>query len=117
MDRAWLNAAEMLDYRDPSPFLRRMRVLEDRISRSRLPGAHEGLRTNKLKRWRETRDVALFCVGISARIGQTVYLARSESQDYDFIARWVTGDTRRFTPIQLKEVVPSDLNPIASVQS
>jgi hypothetical protein len=53
---------------------------------------------------------------MSARIGCTVYLAKSESQDYDFVASWITGDTRSFAPIQLKEVVPAERNPVASIQ-
>jgi len=116
MDRAWLNAAVNLEYRDPAPFLRRMRSLELKVARSTLPPSIRSLRTNRLKRWRETRDAAIFCVGMGARIGCSVYLARSEAQDYDFVASWVTEDTRRFTPIQLKEVVPTDIEPEASVQ-
>ena len=50
------------------------------------------------------------------RLGQIVYLAKSEAQDYDFIASWIVGDTQHFAPVQLKEVVSQDINPSASIQ-
>jgi len=63
------------------------------------------------------RAAALFCYGMAQRIGQTVYLASSEAQDYDFVASWAVDDTQHLAPVQLKEVVPQDLNPLASVQA
>jgi hypothetical protein len=51
------------------------------------------------------------------RIGQPVYLARGESQDYDFVASWVVGDTQHLAPVQLKEVVPQDINSKASLEA
>ena len=50
------------------------------------------------------------------RIGQTVYFAKGESQDYDFVASWVVGREQHLAPVQLKEVVPLDLNPAATLQ-
>jgi len=50
-------------------------------------------------------------------IGQTVYFAKSESQDYDFVARWFVESDQYFAPVQLKEVVPAKLNPEASLES
>ena len=49
-------------------------------------------------------------------MGHTVFLAKSESHDYDFVACWVRDDTRHFAPVQLKEVVPTELNSAASIQ-
>ena len=51
------------------------------------------------------------------RIGRPVYLARGESQDYDFVASWVVGDKQHLAPVQLKEVVPQELNPNASLEA
>ena len=74
------------------------------------------LRTNSLKECRELREAAIFCHGMGERLGRKVFLAQSESQDYDFVGYSVVGDLGHFTPVQLKEVVPADLNPAASVQ-
>ena len=41
--------------------------------------------------------------------------AREESGDYDFVTRWVEGDAQHFCPVQLKELVPEDLNPATSL--
>ncbi|TAJ20231.1 MAG: hypothetical protein EPO60_05685, partial [Rugosibacter sp.] len=116
MDRSRLRAIQSLEFRDPRQFLVELGELECRLAASVLDPKIKGLRTNKLKEWREARDAALFCYGMGQRIGQTVFLARGESQDYDFIAAWVVGDVQYFVPVQLKEVVPSDLNGTTSLK-
>ncbi len=75
------------------------------------------MRTNELKAHRELRSAARFCVGMSELRGTTVYVGRGESQDYDFVAAWVEGDTSNFARVQLKEVVPPDLNPESSLNA
>ena len=117
MDRSWANAAKKLEFRDPRPYLKRLREIEAKVATSNLPRAVRNLRTNSLKEWREAREAAIFCVGIADRVGQTVFLARSESHDYDFIASWVADEVQHLAPVQLKEVVPTDLNPASSVLS
>ena len=87
------------------------------MARAKLPSAVKTLRTNSLKEWREAREAAIFCIGIGQRMGEKVFLARSEASDYDFVASWISGDTRHFAPVQLKEVVPADVNAAASLQA
>lgn len=115
MDRAWVNAASKLKFRDPLPFLKTLRSIEPAVAASDLPEKAKSLRTHSLKEWKELREAALFCYGMSQRIGQTVYLARGESHDYDFVASWIVGNERHLAPVQLKEVVPQSLNPSASL--
>lgn len=116
MDRSWLRAAKKLEFRDPKPFLVNLRNLEHAVAASDTPGRIKNLRTNGLKAWREARDAALFCYGMSHRIGQTVFFAPAESQDYDFVASWVVGSEQHLAPVQLKEVVPKHLNATASLE-
>jgi hypothetical protein len=111
----WLRAAEKLDYRDPGSFLVRLRQLEQVVAPSETPTKIKNLRTNELKPWREARDAALFCYGMSQRLGLPICFAKGESQDYDFVASWVADDVRHFAPVQLKEVVPTGLNTAASL--
>ena len=117
MDRAWLNAAQRLEFREPKPFLIKLRQLERSGILVDTPPKIRDLRTNKLKEWREARAAALFCYGMGERIGQTVYFAKGESQDYDFVATWIVGNEQHLAPVQLKEVVPTKLNPKASLES
>jgi len=105
-----------LEYRDPRPFLVRLRELEPQVAVSNLPKKVKNLRTNSLKKWRVRREGALFCYGMSQRIGQTVFFSPSEAQDHDFVASWVVNDTQHLAPVQLKEAVPYDVNSSASVQ-
>ena len=116
MSQDRVRAFQQLEYRDPRPFLVRLRELEPHVATSNLPKKVKNLRTNSLKWSRELREAALFCYGMSQRIGQTVFLSPSEAQDHDFIASWVVDDTQHLAPVQLKGVVPYDLNPSASVQ-
>ena len=113
-DRA--RAFQHLEFRDPRPFLVRLREIEPKVAKSGLPEKVRNLRTNPLKWSRELREAALFCYGMAQRIGQTVFLAPSEVQDYDFVASWVVDGTQHLAPVQLKEVVPHDLNRSTSIQ-
>lgn len=117
MDRPWLRAAQRLKYKDPRPFLINLRKIELELSQSATPDKIKNLRTNGLKEAREQRQAALFCEGMSQRIGQTVYFAAYEGQDFDFVASWVVGTEQHLAPVQLKEVVPKSLNVHADLTS
>ena len=116
MDRTWVRSAQKLEFKNPSLFLANIRGIERELATSDSPKKIKNLRTNSLKEWRELRDAALFCHGMGQRIGQTVYFAKGESQDYDFVASWVVGEEQHLAPVQLKEVVPPELNPEATLQ-
>ena len=48
-----------------------------------------------------------------------VFFSPTESSDYDFVARWKIEkeDVWNYTPVQLKELVPDHLNPVADVNN
>jgi hypothetical protein len=117
MDRPSLRAAQRHKFYDPASYLLNLRKLELEIARSDTPYKIRSLRTNGLKQAREQRQAALFCFGMSLRIGQTVYFAPHEEQDYDFIASWVVEGQQHLAPVQLKEVVPASLNPAATLDA
>lgn len=117
MDRPWLRAAQKLKYKDPRPFLINLRKIELELAESATPDKVKNLRTNGLKQAREQRQAALFCEGMSHRIGQTVYFAAHEDQDFDFVASWVVGGEQHMAQVQLKEVVPKSLNADAELTS
>lgn len=117
MDRSWLRAAQKLQLRDPAQFLSSIREFEYAVAQSATPYRVRALRTNKLKEARELRQAALFCHGLSERVGHKIYFARGEAQDYDFVASWVVGAEQHFVPVQLKEFVPEHVNPCATLES
>lgn len=117
MNRTWIRVVQQLDFRDPEPFLVDLRQLGRKVAASDLPQQVKDLRTNLLKTWREAREAAIFCHGMSAVTGYKVFFARNESQDYDFIASWKADNIQHYSPVQLKKVVPTNLNPAASLQS
>lgn len=116
MNHSRLREFQRGEFRDPTRFLIALRALEPKVANSSLDARVKQLRTNNLKEWREAREAALFCYGMAQRIGQPIYLCRGESQDYDFVASWVTGSEQHFAPVQLKEVVPEPLNPNSSIE-
>ncbi|MCH8253782.1 MAG: hypothetical protein IID06_00350 [Gemmatimonadetes bacterium] len=73
------------------------------------------LRTGPLKPEREARNAAIFTHGIASVIGTKVFMARHEAADHDFVAAWVENGESSFCAVQLKELVPKDLNPNATL--
>jgi hypothetical protein len=117
MRDARLRLFSSLEYRDPRAFLVRLRELEREIASSALDIKIRALRTNELKPWRELREAALFAHFMGERIGTRVGIARGEAQDYDFVATWESAGVRRYSPVQIKEVVPQFLNPDAQLSA
>ncbi len=116
MDQIWLRSAAKLHFKDPEQFLRQLRVLEYEVARSDLPQNTKALRGNELKVHRELREAALFCQGMGTRLGMRVEFARDESRDYDFVARILSKDRVLLIPVQIKEVVPTELNPKGTLE-
>jgi len=112
-----LNAFKKLVYKNPKNFLIQLSKLEHDLALEQWPEKLRTLRTNSLNEWRELREAALFCYFMGERIGTPVYLAKDESQDYDFVAAWVTGDITNYAPVQLKEIPPESVNREASLES
>ena len=108
---------EHLKYHDPAVVLKKFRRLEHLVAESSLPDRVRTLRCNDLKKHREGRDAALFCLGMTTVQGTKVFFAPLEAQDYDFVTLWQQGDELVYTPVQLKEVVPASLNSTAGVNA
>ncbi|MDR7269861.1 hypothetical protein J2X20_002490 [Pelomonas saccharophila] len=111
-----LRTFSKLDYRDPRPFLVRLRQFELELSGSATPKRVRNLRTNQLKPERELREAAIFCYLAGQRMGTTVGLAPGEEQDYDFVAAWSALEEACFAPVQLKELPPEATAPAATLQ-
>ena len=105
-----------LEYGDPLGFLTALKPVELEISNSNLPNKIKRLRTNSLKTDRERRDAAIFCVGMEEVLGTPVKFAPVEEHDYDFVTTWQSESKHHFCPIQLKEYVPTELNPSQLIQ-
>jgi hypothetical protein len=116
VNNALIRQFEKLEFRDPQPFLVKLRGFELEVARTETAEKIRTLRTNALKDMRELREAAIFCFLMGQRIGHTVYLAPGESQDYDFVASWYDGEVRTYAPVQLKELVPKHVNPSATLE-
>lgn len=118
MESVRLREFAKLEYGDPRGFLTELRKIELAVAESPTPNRIKTLRTRGLRPEREMRDAAIFCVGISERFGFDVHFSPVEEQDFDFIATWLDGDAmRHYCPVQLKEVVPLELNAGATIQA
>ncbi|WP_228893960.1 hypothetical protein [Pseudoduganella aquatica] len=110
--REWIG----LTYFRPRRILDGLRRIEQSGHLNGLPYKVASLRTHKLKLYLEGRQAALFCHGMSARIGREVSFALFESADFDIVARYEDGGATRFVPVQLKELPPVEVNSRAELQ-
>jgi hypothetical protein len=106
--REWRN----LEYHKPELVLRKLREIQIENADKQLDAKVRNLRTNSLKKHREGRAAALFCIGISTYMGQgEVMFSLTESSDYDFVVCWGKDGILNYASVQLKELVPEQLNP------
>ncbi len=110
--KEWLS----YEYHDPEVVLRMMRRLREALSCSKTDDKVRNLRTNKLKKYREGWDAAVFAQLLSLVNGYKIRYCQRESSDYDAILYSRDGENLKFAPLQLKELVPADLNSTASIQ-
>ncbi len=100
-----------LEYQDPEFILSELRKLEIEYAQLPIDKRTLNLRTNKLKKYREGREAALFCFGIGKYMGKKVFFSPTEASDYNFVVLWKDGEFANYAPVQIKEFVPADLNP------
>lgn len=99
-----------LEYKNARNWLKSLSDIESKTAFFQMDLKIRSFRTNKLRKWKQSREAALFCEGISQRYNQNIDIAIDEDSDYDCIAKWHNQDVEYFTPIQLKEFVSSNLN-------
>lgn len=117
-DQIRLREWSRLRFRDPEELIRRFNWLEKNVADYAIPDRAKALRTNELKSIRETRQAALFALGLRKWSGNpSVEIAASEASDYDAVFRRRDDDLTSYTPVQLKEVVPERWNRKASIDS
>jgi hypothetical protein len=107
-----------LEYRSARDYLANVAPFRATLASSDTPERIRNLRTNGLKDVRELWQACLFAHGIGSTVLNTeVYLAPIEDQDFDCVAQCIMGDTRFYTPIQIKEFVPETVNANASLKA
>jgi hypothetical protein len=111
-----LRSFSKLEFEDPNEVLEKLFPFDVAYSISDLEPKKRHLRTSSLKPVRERRDAAIFCVGMAEHLDTPVRFSPVEEQDYDFVTTLQLKDERHYFPVQLKEFVPSDLNPSQSMQ-
>jgi hypothetical protein len=111
-----INHWKELTYHDPGEILRRLRFLEVELAGIEMDDRLRRWRTTGLRKYLEWRDAAIFAYGMGAGKVAPMEYATEEAEDYDFVVRWVEGETLNYCPVQLKELVPEDLNPTTSLR-
>lgn len=90
--------------------------LRAQLARSDTPAKIRNLRTNGLKSERELWQACLFAHGLASAVLNTeVYVAPIEAEDFDCVVQWFADGTQFFAPVQLKELVPENVNSNASL--
>ncbi len=118
-DNIKLRQLRKLEYLKPEPVLQKLRMIEKQFA----PGADPNdkvlrLRTSKLKKPREARLAAIFTYAIQECVlGVPVCFAPDEDSDYDCVLSWRSETELLFSPVQLKELPPDDINPKVSMKN
>lgn len=111
MDASRLRAFAQLEFKDPEEYLRRLRLITPLISSSNLNYHQKSLRTRGLRIHKDRREAALFCYGLQSATGNSTFeFAMIEDADHDAVYRCIVNGKICFTPVQLKEVVPPNVN-------
>jgi hypothetical protein len=97
---------------DPVALLQGMRRVERMLRDVVIDERVARLRTNGLRSERETRIACIFAVGLSVALGRQFWVAPGEDGDHDFliVAPEIQEVSGAVVPVQLKELVPADLN-------
>jgi len=103
-------------YFDPDIVLPRLQNVRKMLSESDAPEKIKNLRTNGLRDHREHWDTAVFCKLMGLSTGRKILLSTEEESDFDAVFTWGENDSQSFAPVQMKELVPYESNPCATLQ-
>jgi hypothetical protein len=114
LDRITRRKWQALKWGDPRTHLIELGKLQSRM----LNATVDVLRRDRELKWAvEQRQAALFAYFISSALQTPIAYAMSEDEDYDCVlCRKVDGKTG-YTPVQIKEIIPSHLDPKASIET
>ena len=105
------------EFYDPRPVLIALRLFERQLAETETPELLRRLRTGRLKTEREARAAAIFALGVGEIVSGDVTVSPGEFEDSDFVLCIAQPSGRLFTPVQLKELPPADLNSGASLDT
>ncbi len=110
-DPVRLRAWDKFPWKSPLSFLGRMETLVDYAQGS----SHQqvrNLRRNDLRHISEAGDAAIFTFLMGKLVlKRDILFAPVEHEDFDFGVAYEHEETRHYVPVQLKELVPENLNP------
>jgi hypothetical protein len=107
MSRERLSTFADLEYFDGSKVVREALRQGFSHGKGSSPAIPRGHSNNELI---EHLDAAVFAHGLAELTKLPVHIARHETQDHDFVLRFVCDDSPYYCPLQLKEIVPAEVN-------
>jgi hypothetical protein len=117
MDRSNDRQLASYDYYDPKAFFDRLVENAKGMSEQQRLTSLKRARSNKMKDNREIKAAALFALGLSACLNETVWFRHSEEGDRDCILARGNGSDTAFQEVQLKELPPESLNARADLDA
>jgi hypothetical protein len=116
VDRITLRKWRQRRWRDAQADLVNLGRLYGRLLGKGIQAAVDDLRVHELRKYVEQRQAALFAYFIEHSVLKCpIAYAMSEEQDYDCLIWWNVDGKSRYAPVQLKELVPSHINPTANI--
>lgn len=117
-NRITLRKWKTLSYRDARADLVNLGRLQGLMDKAGTSPKLDDLRNHELKQYVEIRQAALFTYLIGETIKRdSIGYAVHEDEDYDCVIRWREPRRNCYVAVQLKEVVPTRLNPKADLHT
>jgi len=117
VDRITARKWRSLSWRNPREDLVRLGAFTAQMQRNGVFPTHDDLRDKELKCFLEAKQGALFAHFIGEVVVKLpIAYAMYEAEDYDCVLWWRAEKKSFYAPVQLKELVPTDLNPRATLE-
>lgn len=121
-DRITARKWRSLNWRDPRADLVNLGIAAGEFERRGVSVTHDDLRRRELKAHLERKQAALFANFVShAILKAPIAYAMIEDEDYDCVLWWKEdgkGEGKsHYARVQLKEIVPSHINPNATIEA
>jgi hypothetical protein len=113
------NELKRLSYQDPEKALKETAFLRAFTSATPLSPKRREWRHHSFENPRESEQAAWFAYGLKAigvKPGLQFAHFRKKDRDFDAALRWGDAGSQVFATVQIKEVVPSELRPSATLQ-
>lgn len=107
-----------LEWRNPQLDLYALGILQAKLEATGIFPTTDSLRQRQMREHLERKQAALFAFFVSHSVLRSpVQYALYEDEDFDCLIQWIADGKKYCAQVQLKEVVPPNVNPTATLDA